>query len=87
MILGLFTKKRAPAIAPAFFISIDVLCRFAMLPGCVQFTVPSGRSGVFFFLRGQMYTSDSIFIKMTFFFCVIVNLGMRQFLIGNETGR
>ena len=30
---------------------------------CVHFTVPSGRRGALFFLRGQMYTSGSTFIK------------------------
>ena len=29
----------------------------------VNFTVPSGRRGALFFLRGQMYTSGSTFIK------------------------
>ena len=30
---------------------------------CVHFTVPSGRTGASFFLRGQMYLSGSPFTK------------------------
>ena len=30
---------------------------------CIYFTVPSGRKGALVFLRGQMYTSGSTFIK------------------------
>ena len=41
------------------------------------FTVPSGRGGALFFLRGQMYTSGSTFIKKieSLSFIILVCLG------------
>ena len=45
------------SVAQDFFITVGILCEFAMLPNarCVYFTVPALKRGTLF-LRGQMYT-------------------------------
>ena len=49
--VSLSTEILILAIAPLSFISVGILCEFAMLPN------------MYILLRGQMYTSGSIFIK------------------------
>ena len=44
-------------------ISVGAFCEFVIGARCVHFTVPSGRTGTVFFLRGQMYKFGSTFIK------------------------
>ena len=57
------TKILTLAIAPFLFISAGVLCEFVNGAKCVHFTVPSGKNGALFHLRGQMYAFSSTFIK------------------------
>ena len=52
------------AIAPLSFISVSVFCEFAKLPGVLL--SPQEEGALFFlrgFLRAQMYTSGSTFMK------------------------
>ena len=52
------------AIVPLLFISVWILCEFAMLLDVyIHFTVTSGRRGALLFLWEQMYASGSTFIK------------------------
>ena len=65
------------ATVPLLFISVCILCEFAMLLySYIHFTVPSGRRGALFFQWEQMYTSGSTFIKKIKSFVIIsVRLG------------
>ena len=59
-----FTKVFTLRAAPFMFILVGVMCEFAMVPGVYMFCiVPSGKRGALFFLRAQMYTFSSTFIK------------------------
>ena len=51
---------------------------------CVHFTVPSGRRGALFFLREQMCTIGSTFIKKIFSVIILVCIGNTQ---KNKTAR
>ena len=63
--VSLSNKILTLAIQPLSFSLVSILCEFAMLPDrhICTFYVSSGRRGAFFFLRKQIYTSDSTVIK------------------------
>ena len=59
------TKILTLAIAPLLFISVPDPCSWSLYYGarCVYFLVPSGRRGILFFLRVQIYTFSNTFTK------------------------
>ena len=59
-----YTKIFTLAIAPFLFISVGVLCEFAMVQDAyILVSLQEEEVHSFFLLRGLMYTSVSTFIK------------------------
>ena len=74
--VSLSTQILILTIAPLSFISGINLCESAILPDLyLHFTVPSGRRGALFFLKGLMYTYRSTFVRKTKpFFCHYISM-------------
>ena len=69
------TKIITWASPPFLFISVGVLCKFAIVPGVYAVALSSQEEVMHYFFRGQIKTFDSTFIKKIWtFLCDYITL-------------